>query len=79
MVNTKKFVLFTRSSTQRVVVEVYEDSVLIAKEWRKFNVDDWIRGKGITIPRAHIIRLGKMLEPQEPDMLTQEENHDTNK
>lgn len=61
----RRFVLFTRSNTQRVVVEIHETSVLITKEWRKSSQDDWVMGKGITIPSCHLVNLGEILKCQD--------------
>lgn len=64
-----RFVLFTRSNTQRVVAEIHEDSVLITKEWRRTDQDDWLMGKGITIPSHHLINLGNILKCQDKQKL----------
>lgn len=57
-----RFVLCTKSSTQRIVVEIQDSStILLTKEWRRTSHDEWVMGKGITIPITHLIELGKVL------------------
>lgn len=56
-----KFVLFQNSNTQRISVTVTNDSVLISKEFRKSQKDNWNIGKGITLPAERISYLDKVL------------------
>lgn len=58
-----RFVLHTKSSTQRIVVEIQDSAnVLLTKEWRKTSQDEWMMGKGMTIPIIRLVELGQILE-----------------
>lgn len=61
--DNSKMILFTNSATQRVVAQVTEQgNILISKEWRKTEQDEWTLGKGIEFPRHVLIRLGTLLK-----------------
>lgn len=58
----QKYLLFKTSNTQRVVAEIQDDNtILLSKEWRKNETDEWILGKGISFPKECIIDLGEIL------------------
>lgn len=61
--DNSKMILFTNSATQRVVAQATEQgTILISKEWRKTEQDEWTLGKGIEFPRHVLIRLGTLLK-----------------
>ena len=58
-----KFVLFERSSTQRISVQVKDnEDILLNKEYRKSVNEDWRVGKGILIPEDKLVFLGELLK-----------------
>lgn len=57
----ERFVLFKTSDTQRVSVQISDTSVLFTKDWRKTPTEDWIVGKGITLPRECVNDLYEIL------------------
>lgn len=69
MNHNTRFVLFTRSNTQRVVVTIMGDQVLLSKEWRKFPNEEWSIGKGIMFPRENLEELGQLLGCQDRQKL----------
>ncbi len=65
-----RIVLFQNSSTQRVSVQQNGSTVLITKDWKKSASDEnWITGKGITLPVEHIISLGEILSCKDSEEL----------
>ena len=42
------------SSTQRITASVTENKVLLSKEYRKRQGDNWIVGKGITLTKENL-------------------------
>lgn len=57
-----KYVVCTRSNTQRVVAIKYSDgSWMIGKEWRKKEGDEWLLGKGINLPMVSGHSTSKLL------------------
>lgn len=62
----KPQIICQTSNTQRVVAESHPDgSWLLSKEWRKNADEEWIQGKGISLPvingQSTAQKLGRML------------------
>lgn len=69
-----KFVLCQNSNTQRVSVQYDQGTensgVLLSKDWKKSAKDkEWNIGKGMTIPKDHLINLGRILESHDEQQL----------
>lgn len=64
-----KIVLAQNSTTQRIVATISMENTLITKEWRKLPSDNWITGKGITLPNCSLVLLGNIVKCRDSDEL----------